>query len=133
MASGRLLLGPTLDGCLEKTKRRETQPQPPVAKVSYHWVEPWWPWDKGQDKKEDRYIAVPGSGSGSGSGGGCLGSQVHVRWPDWLNHLQLWGRIPYSWDPTPSCTSSARCPAPTQPGVLYQLSQVSCQVCSQVC
>lgn len=67
VASGRLLLGSALDGCLEKTKRREIQPQPPVAKVSYHWVEPWWPWDKGQDKKENRHMAVPGFG------GGCQG------------------------------------------------------------
>lgn len=102
VASGRLLLGPALDGCLEKTKRKEIQPQPPVAKVSYHWV---WPWEKGRDKKEDRHMAVPESG------GGCPGSQVHVRWPDWLSHLQLWGRAPDSWDPRepPSCTRSARC------------------------
>lgn len=84
VASGRLLLGPALDGCWEKTKRWEIQSQPLVAKVSYHWVEPWWPWDKGQDKKEDRHPAV------SGSGRSWLESQVHVRWPVWLCHLQLW-------------------------------------------
>jgi hypothetical protein len=68
-------LRPALGRYWEKTKKKGNPTQPPVAKVSYHWV---WPWD--------RHMVVRGSGRG------WTESQVHVRWPVWLSHFQLWDR-----------------------------------------